>query len=62
MFDYKNINTDIAEKYTDSELLKHIQCLDLVPGWGLIAELCKRFDKPQSDLEKFIELYKSVGI
>lgn len=62
MFDYKNTNTDLAKKYTDAELLKRIECLDLMPGWGLVAELCKRFDKPQSDLEKFIELYRSVGI
>lgn len=45
MFDYKNTNTDLAKQYTDAELLKCIENGDLpVPGWGLIAEVCNRFE------------------
>lgn len=46
MFDYKNTNTDLAKKYSDIQLLKLIENSDMpVPGWGLYAEVCKRFEK-----------------
>ena len=46
-FDYKNIDTTMAKSIDDEMLLQTIQGLNLigVPGYGLVAELCKRFEK-----------------
>ena len=46
-FDFQNINTDAInpEIMTDKMLIEHIKTLDLfdIPGYGLIAELAKRY-------------------
>jgi len=44
-FDYERINTDGASHLSDDELLVAIKSISLFPGYGLVAELCKRFVK-----------------
>ena len=46
-FAYWEIDTHLAENYTDAQLLIRISGVEFVghPGWGLVAELCKRFEK-----------------
>ena len=51
MFDFRNVDTGRAEKFSDDELLKRIECLDLQPGYGLIAEVCKRFEKVNKKID-----------
>jgi hypothetical protein len=60
MFDYKNTNTDLlAKKYSDIQLLKLIESSDMpVSGWGLYAEVCKRFEKLSQENEQL----KSNGL
>lgn len=44
-FDFERMDTRRAEKYTDERLLQLISGLKLFPGYGLVAEVCKRFSK-----------------
>ena len=46
-FPYWNIDTHLAKDYTDAQLLIRLTGVQFVghPGWGLVAELCKRFEK-----------------
>lgn len=41
--DWKEMDTSRAEELDDEELLKQISLLEIIPGWGLVAELMKRF-------------------
>lgn len=45
-FDYEKIDTSLVEKTSDEQLLFEIRNIELVGvnGWGLVAELCKRFE------------------
>jgi len=45
-FPFEFISTRHAEGYTNEQLLMRIRGLNLigVKGWGLLAELCKRFE------------------
>jgi hypothetical protein len=46
IFDYNRIDTSMAQKHSDERLLGAIMRLPVVSisGWGLIAELCKRYE------------------
>jgi len=43
--DYQNIDTSRIEHLSDEELLIQIKGMELYPGWGLVAELAKRFEE-----------------
>jgi hypothetical protein len=49
MFDFRAINTDVAKSLSDKQLLGLIDHMEfpngLPSGWGLVAELCKRFER-----------------
>ena len=46
-FDYNKIDTSALWDCSDEELLRSMKAVDWVEkgGWGLIAELCKRFER-----------------
>ncbi len=44
-FDWMNINTSPIEKMSDNDLLGQLTTLRLFCGYGLVAELCKRFNE-----------------
>ena len=46
-FDYNEIDTSMIEKYNDKQLLSLMKGMNFigVPGWGLIAEVCKRYQR-----------------
>ena len=56
MFDYHAINTDKAKNISDEKLLMlidHIEFANGLPsGWGLLAELCKRFEQKIQEIER----------
>ena len=41
---WMDINTEGAKELTDERLLGLISQTPMVRGWGLVAELCKRFN------------------
>ena len=48
-FPWFDIDTSLAAKMSDKDLLGMIATIPVVeiPGFGLIAELCKRFNKAE---------------
>jgi len=40
---WEDINTDIGKKYSDEKLLERCRRLEVRVGWGVLAELMKRF-------------------
>jgi len=42
---WMDVNTDNAKTISDEKLLGLISQTPMVRGWGLIAELCKRFNE-----------------
>ena len=43
--DWKIMDTSFAAKFTDIELLTFIESIPINNGWGLIAELMKRYSQ-----------------
>ena len=41
--DWKEMDTSRAAKLTDEQLLEMISLIHIVNGWGLVAELMKRY-------------------
>jgi hypothetical protein len=42
-FNFAYMDTSLARQYDDNQLLRRIEGLKLFNGYGLVAELCKRF-------------------
>ena len=42
---YKHVATKGCSEYSDELLLDEVSRLEVKNGWGLIAELCKRYEK-----------------
>lgn len=42
---YKEIDTRLAEKYTNQQLLRFAESCVMLNGWGIICEILKRFEK-----------------
>lgn len=40
---WRRIDTSLVEKITDEQLLDRIETIPLNGGWGLLAELMKRY-------------------
>ena len=43
LHDWIHIDTDGARSLTDIQLLHHISQMPITNGWGLVAELMKRY-------------------
>ncbi|MCP3681623.1 MAG: hypothetical protein GY861_02940 [bacterium] len=41
--EFEKIDTGLAEKYSDEQLIDFIRCIPVCAGWGLLAELLKRY-------------------
>lgn len=42
---WREMSTSLVEKDSDARLLEQIECLPINGGWGLIAELMKRYSR-----------------
>ena len=42
---WKQMDTTLAQRLTDKQLLDQISMIPICVGWGLVAELMKRFSK-----------------
>ena len=42
---WRSMDTSRAEKLTAAQLLERVEYLEVAGGWGLLAELMKRFAK-----------------
>ena len=42
---WDEIDTRAGEHYSDEQLLELVKYIRVFTGWGLIAEICKRFSR-----------------
>ena len=42
---WREMNTDFASRLTDAQLLKMLEQMPIKNGWGLVAELMKRYNR-----------------
>ncbi len=54
LLDWRDVDTTFANDFTDERLLMNVSAVSINNGWGLVAELMKRFDKLISMKSHFI--------